>query len=156
MTDTGNLPVPGPGRDSKYKPEYNVMAKKLALLGATDEEMAAVFDIDVRTLHRWKSQFPAFCHSLTEGKIVADANVAESLYKRAIGQDTIAEKVIKGAEGQYEKIELKTFIPGDTGAAKLWLTNRRRQNWSERQEMDVSGGLTINFNNTDDPKPSDS
>ena len=84
--DTGNLPVPGPGRDSKYQVEYADQAKKLALLGLTDSEMADFFEVAESTFHKWKHDFPAFSESIREGKVEADANVAATLYRRATGE----------------------------------------------------------------------
>jgi hypothetical protein len=40
---------PGPGRDSIYDPAMNEVVRKLALLGATDVEMADILGISERT-----------------------------------------------------------------------------------------------------------
>jgi hypothetical protein len=131
--------IPGPGRDSLYDPEMNDQARKLALLGLTDEEMAEFFGVDVRTFHRWKDEFPAFCHSVCEGKIVADANVADSLYKRATGEHVEIEKAYRNkTTGDVDIIKIKTFIPGDAGAALNWLKNRKGDKWRDKQSLDVT------------------
>ena len=49
-------------RPSKYKPEFAAQAAKLCALGATDVEIADFFEVDVRTIHRWKGEFEEFCH----------------------------------------------------------------------------------------------
>lgn len=134
---------PGPGRDSIYDPSMNDMARKLALLGLTDEEIAAFFGVTERTLNNWKTSFPAFFQSLMEGKTAADANVADSLYRRATGEWFEFEKAFKDKEGKVEIVKLKSFLPGDPGAAKLWLTNRRGQNWRDKQEHAHTGELTV-------------
>lgn len=133
------LPVPGPGRKSAYRPEFADQARKLCLLGFTDEELAKFFGVDVRTINRWKADKPAFCHALHEGKEWADANVADSLYRRATGEEIIIEKAVKTEDGKYEVMRLKQFVPGDVGAQKLWLINRRRQNWRDKQDVEHSG-----------------
>jgi hypothetical protein len=133
------LPIPGPGRDSAYQPEYADQARKLCLLGCTDEELASFFGVHVRTIHRWKDEFPAFCHSINEGKVIADAQVADSLYRRATGEEVIVEKAVKNADGSYEAMRLKQFIPGDVTAQRLWLLNRRRENWRDKQDIEHSG-----------------
>ncbi|PWE57144.1 terminase [Metarhizobium album] len=114
----------------------NDMARKLALLGLTDAEMAEFFGVTERTFNNWKDEFPAFFQSLNEGKTIADANVADSLYRRAVGEVVFVEKRVKGKDGEYEIIRLSQQIPADPGAAKLWLTNRRPQQWREKQEID--------------------
>lgn len=135
--------APGPGRDSLYDPSMNEMARKLALLGLTDEEIADFFGVHLNTLKGWKTQYPAFLSSLMEGKTVADANVADSLYRRATGEVVFIEKRVKNDDGGYEIIRLSQQIPADPGAAKLWLTNRRGQNWRDKQEHAHTGELTI-------------
>lgn len=134
------LPVPGPGRDSLYSPEMNDAARKLALLGLTNAEMAEFFGVDERTFYRWMSEFPAFCQSVNDGKIIADANVAESLYKRATGEHVMVEKVVK-KDGAHEVIKVMTYIPGEAGAAMNWLKNRRRHDWQDKVDLNHSGSI---------------
>lgn len=40
-------------RPTKYKAEYAEQARKLCLLGATNEELAAFFEVGITTLERW-------------------------------------------------------------------------------------------------------
>lgn len=134
------LPVPGPGRDSAYSPEMNDMARKLALLGLTDEEMATFFGVHVSTYYRWKADNPAFHEAVNAGKIIADANVAESLYKRATGEHVQIEKIVK-KDGVHEVIKVMTYIPGEAGAAMNWLKNRRRQDWQDKVDVNHSGSI---------------
>jgi transposase len=54
----------GGGRPTKYKPAYCKQAKALTKLGATEREVAEFFDVDERTLNRWKHTHPKFCQSL--------------------------------------------------------------------------------------------
>lgn len=134
---------PGPGRDSAYDPSMNEMARKLALLGLTDEEMADFFGVTERTLNNWKTNYPAFFQSLMAGKTIADAQVADSLYRRATGEVVFIEKRVKTDDGKYEIVRLSQQVPADPGAAKLWLTNRRGQNWRDKQEHAHTGELTV-------------
>ena len=85
----------GVGRKSGFKEEYVQLAENYALLGATDEELADFFNVNVATLNRWKKQFPEFRESLKKGKAVADANVASKLYNRAIGYDCKATLLVE-------------------------------------------------------------
>ncbi|MRX31907.1 hypothetical protein [Aminobacter sp. MDW-2] len=131
--------IPGPGRDSLYDPEMNDQVRKLALLGLTDEEMAEFFGVSRQTFDNWKSEFPAFFASVCEGKIVADANVADSLYKRATGEHVEIEKAYRNkTTGEVDIIKIKTFIPGDAGAALNWLKNRKGDKWRDKQSLDVT------------------
>lgn len=139
-TTGAGLPIPGPGRDSAYSPEMNDMARKLALLGLTDEELATFFGVHVSTYYRWKAENPAFHEAVNAGKIIADANVAESLYKRATGEHVQIEKVVK-KDGVHEVIKVMTYIPGEAGAAMNWLKNRRRQDWQDKVDVNHSGSI---------------
>lgn len=134
---------PGPGRDSLYDPAMNDHARKLALLGLTDGQIAEFFGVSSSTIDNWKREYPAFLSSLNEGKIIADANVADSLYRRATGEVVFVEKRVKNADGTYEVIRLSQQIPGDPGAAKLWLTNRRPAEWRDKHELQHSGSLNV-------------
>lgn len=122
--------LPGPGRTPIYDPAMNAMARKLALLGQTDEEMADFFGVDPATIYRWQHDHPAFCEAIKNGKIIADAEVAASLYRRAVGENVKVERIVRGPEGKHEVITLTQRIPGDVSAAKHWLGNRQRGRWT--------------------------
>jgi len=79
----GTMAKPGPA--SSYKPEFCSLARKFCLLGATNPELAQMFEVAPRTISRWIADFPEFSTAVKEGRAVADANVAERLYARALG-----------------------------------------------------------------------
>jgi hypothetical protein len=68
--------------------------------------------------------------------------VANSLYARATGYEHKAVKIFL-----REKDEKAVIVPytehyaPDTNAIRLWLTNRRRDQWKERQQVEVSDPL---------------
>ena len=127
-------------RPTDYKPEYADQATKLAALGATDQEVADFFDVDVRTVYRWKHDHDAFCQALKAGKTVADERVARSLYQKAIGyeQDEVKIFMPAGAEGPvYAPFRAK--VAPDTTAAIFWLKNRRPDEWRDKRETEISG-----------------
>lgn len=139
-----NLPVPGPGRDSKYQAEFADQARKLCLLGATDAELADFFDVSETTINNWKQQHPAFLESIRAGKIKADAEVAESLYKRATGHHIQAERLMKKDDGSFEAVRFNQYLPGDPSAAYKWLLNRRRENWTDSHAVKLDGAISVN------------
>lgn len=144
------------GRPTAYKPEYAKQAEKLCLLGATDREIADFFEVDVRTVYRWKAEHAEFCQSVKVGKDVADDRVERSLFQKAVG---------------YEQEEVKIFMPGgaespvyapftakiapDTTAAIFWLKNRKPAEWREKTQTEHSG--EVQFTQIErvivDPKP---
>jgi hypothetical protein len=132
------IPVPGPGRKSLYREEFADQARKLCLLGATDKEIAEFFEVAESTINNWKLEHPAFLESIRAGKVKADADVAESLFKRATGEFVQVEKLVKTDKG-FEAMRIKQFIPGDPQAAFRWLMNRRRQDWTDKQVFEHTG-----------------
>jgi hypothetical protein len=121
-------------RPTKYKEEYADQAFKLCLLGATDAEMADFFGVDESTINNWKIKQPEFLESIKKGKLKADAEVADSLHKRAKGYqyDEITYEM-----GMETKRVTKEVSP-DTGAAMAWLKNRRPKDWRDKQEIESS------------------
>lgn len=121
------------GRPTKYRAAYAEQAFKLCLLGATDKEMADFFGVTEQTVNNWKGEHPRFFESLTRGKMRADAEVASSLYRRALGYSHPAVKI-----NQYEGTAVVTpyteHYPPDTPAASLWLRNRRPEIWRDKVE----------------------
>lgn len=136
------------GRPTKYKEEYNEQVYKLCLLGATDKELADFFNIEEKTLNNWKHEYPEFLQSIKRGKQIADANVADKLYQRAIGY---VHKDTKFAtyEGEItDTMEYDKHYAPDPTAAIFWLKNRQSAKWRDKQEIDSNNdtNLNINFN----------
>lgn len=130
------------GRPTKYKPEYDTQAYKLCLLGASDERIANFFEIAVSTLYLWKKNHPSFSEALKGGKELANANVAKSLYDRAVGYTHTEEKVFC-FQGEIITHETTKHYPPETGAIALFLKNREPELWRDKQEVNVT--LSDNF-----------
>ncbi len=127
---------PRRGRRSTFRDEYVDQARKLALLGATDAQLGDFFGVDERTINRWKQRHPEFCQSLKEGKADADARVAESLYRRALGYTAPAED-IRVIDDTLVRTDTEKHYPPDTTACIFWLKNRQPAMW--RDKVAVSG-----------------
>lgn len=126
------------GRPTDYRDEFAAQAEKLCALGATDIELADFFEVDVRTIYRWKHDHDAFCQAIKAAKDEADERVERSLYQRAIGYEQEEVKIFmpSGAEEPvYAPFRAK--VAPDTTAAIFWLKNRRRADWADKQEVDV-------------------
>lgn len=125
-------------RLSKFKPEFIAQAEKLCKLGATDMELADFFNVEVRTLYRWKSENEQFCQALKAGKDDADDRVERSLYARANGyeHDEVDIRVVGGAIVQTP---IRKYYPPDTTAAIFWMKNRRPDQWRETKAVELTG-----------------
>jgi len=131
-----------PGRPTKYKPEFAAQAEKLCRLGATDIEIADFFEVDVRTVYRWKGEHDEFCQALKIAKAEADDRVERSLYARASGYEH-DEVDIRVIDGKIVETPIRKFYPPDTTAAIFWLKNRKPEQWRDKQEMEHSGSVTV-------------
>lgn len=130
------------GRPTKYKKEYNEQTYKLCLLGATDKDLADFFHVTESTINKWKIDHPEFSESIQRGKIKADSEVAESLYKRAIGYSHPEDKIFQ-YEGEPVIVPTTKHYPPDTAAAFIWLKNRQSGKWRDKHEVEHSGGIDI-------------
>jgi len=115
-TKSENKPKHPGGRPTLYKEEYNEQARKLCLLGATDKELADFFGVNEDSVHEWKKVHPLFSESIRAGKEIADAEVADRLYKRALGYSH-PDVDIRVVSGEIIQTELVKHYPPDTGKA---------------------------------------
>ena len=127
------------GRPSKYKPEYAELAYNYCLLGATDAKLAEFFEVDESTINNWKIDFPEFFESIKKGKEVADAQVAQSLFKKATGYEHGAVKIFNDQGEPLVVPHTERYAP-DTTAAIFWLKNRQPALWRDKQEIDHRSG----------------
>lgn len=131
------------GRPTAYKPEYAEQALKLCRLGATDKELADFFGVTDTTINAWKKAHPEFLASLKEGKTLADANVADRLYQRAMGYSHDAVKIAASPSGEHVAVPFVEHYPPDTTAAIFWLKNRRPDQWRDKVQTELSGEVKV-------------
>lgn len=131
-------------RPSKYDPLITpVLARALAREGHTDEEIAERLDppIGVATLNRWKTTYPEFREALKQGKSLVDAQVEDSLYRRAVGFST-TETRLEAKSDELGRplrggkvIKITREVPPDSTAAIFWLKNRKPGKWRDKQDV---------------------
>ena len=122
------------GQPTKYKKEYAELAYKFCLLGADDKRLAEFFEVKEQTINNWKKAHPQFFESIKRGKVIADAEVADSLYKRATGFSHTETKVFNN-QGEILTHDVTKHYAPDPTAIAYWLNNRQRNNWAQRQEV---------------------
>lgn len=129
---------------------------KLCKLGATDDQIAQFFEVEESTINNWKITHPEFLESVKAGKIIADAEVANSFHKRAVGykyDEVTYEKIDVKNDGMevdpdgdiedtkaevYKRKVVTKEIPPDAGAALNWLKNRQKEIWRDKVETEIS------------------
>lgn len=108
--------------------------------GLSDEQVAANMGISRSTLNAWKKKFPDISDTLKKGKDIADREVENALFKRAVGYefDEVTEELMDSGELRVTKMIRKQVAP-DTGAAAFWLKNRKPDVWRDKQEVEHTG-----------------
>lgn len=127
------------GRPTLYNPEkHPQQAYEMCLLGATDEQMARALGIATSTLYLWKNEHPQFSEAINEGKDIADAKVAASLYQRALGYSHADVDIRVVGQEIIETPVIKQYPP-DATSAIFWLKNRQKDQWRDRTVQEHSG-----------------
>jgi hypothetical protein len=119
---------------AKWRDEFVQQAHKLAKLGHTDEQIAEVFGVAISTLNDWKNDREGFYDALSSGRTLAIGEVANSMFKSAIGfeyEETIEEVM---PDGKSKTVVYKKYAKPNPYAGKFILASRQRDKWSERSE----------------------
>jgi len=108
--------------------------------GLTDEQICKNLGIVKDTFYKYKEKYTDFSDALKKGKEVADIEVENALFKRAIGykyKEVIKEvKEIDGKKSTYVKEVIKEMA-GDVAAQIFWLKNRKSSKWKDKQDIDI-------------------
>ncbi len=121
------------GRPTKYKVEYNNIAKALAIRGCKDTEIAEAFQVCEDTITEWKKVYPEFSLSLKEGKELFDnGQVENALLKSAMGFKRVVQRLDK--DGCIHEIEEE--LPPNPTSLIFWLKNRQQDRWRDKQDID--------------------
>ena len=116
--------------------------------GLTDEQIANNLGISVASFYNYKNENLEFLEALKKGKEVADYEVENALFKKALGYNAKIKKAFKVKEVLYENgkrlketerieyAEDEVHIPADTTAQIFWLKNRKPNVWRDKQELE--------------------
>lgn len=102
--------------------------------GCTIEEIQNKMGVDPRTFRSWRKKCPKLEDALVLSKEIANVQVINSLYQRAVGMeyDEVTRELVEG-ELRVTKIVTK-YIPPDVKAILAFLYNRDSQNWRAIQQ----------------------
>jgi hypothetical protein len=133
------------GRKSTFLVQYVDVARRMAYLGATDQDLAIAFKTSISAIWRWKALHPDFRQALKLGKKEADEQVERSLYERARGYSYDAVKIFL-PYGTTTPIyaPYTEHVPPDTTAAIFWLKNRVPDHWRDAWQLEhVTGKYVV-------------
>jgi transcriptional regulator with XRE-family HTH domain len=122
----------------------DIIAYNFAALHFSDKEIACKMGISESTLNLWKKKHPTFSESIEAGKRATDDIAERSLFSRVVGYDNPnAVKMFYDRESGTVIREVYTeHYPPDVRACEFWLMNRRRKEWTNRQEI-VNTNLNV-------------
>jgi hypothetical protein len=123
------------GRPTRYRPEYADQARQAYELGAIDEDIARLFDVDISTFYRWRHAHADFAAACVTGREHADDRVEASLYQRACGYDYTAERAFMFSTWTDPLIvRFSRRVLADPRAAMQWLRVRRPEAWRIKED----------------------
>ncbi|SDW30832.1 transposase [Paenibacillus sp. PDC88] len=148
------------GRKSKY--HTHVEPKLLQIEawtrdGMTQEDVARRLGVAMSSFSDYKNKFPELSEALKKGQEVADIEVENALFKRAVGYryDEVTHEAAKELDeetGQYKTVMVESKrvtkeVQPDVTAQIFWLKNRRPDTWRDKKEVnaDVAGSLQVIF-----------
>lgn len=138
-----------PGPKLSFSNQFLYQIKLLAMLGATNKQIALFFAKDPTTIENYIQKYPEFRDARKQGGMVADLKVVQSLFKRATGYDFVEQQLVM-VLGQPVKVKVKKHIIPDVKAIMLWLTNRQRALWTNSSQVRVSGEVSHKHYNVED------
>ncbi len=135
MESTESFPV-----SPAYHPTYAEEARKLALMRATDEDLAQHFDIPLSTLNEWRATIPEFAEAVRYGRKMGDADVVDGLHQGAAGFSCEAVKIFRPFAAGEEPIRAGYLQhrPPHTPAGIFWLVNRLPGEWRQKVVIEAT------------------
>lgn len=125
-----------------YKHGFCQRAKDACIGGASNADLAELFQVDVTTIERWIREKAVFARAVYAGRERADERVARALYRRAIGYSCKVEKILNDG-GERTIVSYVKHYPPDVSAAIFWLTNRRPDKWKQRDSRSADSGVDL-------------
>jgi len=130
------------GRPTLYRPDYPDLARRLCVLGGTNEELATFFEVSRSTIDEWLRVHPEFAEAVRKGRDIIDMVVADKLLARAMGYTHEGKKYVLH-RGEEKELRHVVHYPPDVQACMFWLRNRRRRQWNERVQPPADSGPTF-------------
>lgn len=121
--------------NGKYQDAYASVAYQIGLLGGTHKCIASACEVSEQTIHNWMKKYPEFKLAWLDGRLLADCNVVNSLYRSAIGYNLkfVESKIVNDKLVITEKLR---HYPPNMTAAMYWLNNRQPHLWKSKVEVE--------------------
>lgn len=116
--------------------------------GLSLEQIANNIGINESTIYDWKKKEVKIYEALKKGKEVADYEVENAVYKRAIGYTIEIKEQKIDKDGCVHDTTREVHIPPDTTAQIYWLKHRQREKWGEEKEISNESKTKITIVNS--------
>ena len=142
---------------AKYNPDtFPTLVEEYAKGGLNDKQIAENLGISKTTYFDYIKKYPDFSNALKRGRVPANRNVENAMYKNACGYTAtelheeyefidIFDKNKKPTGKtkrilRRRKVVTKDFRPDNTSGI-FWLTNKMPDIWKHINKIEVSGNL---------------
>jgi len=129
------VPVGAPG--GVYLPGREQLVKLIAMRGASDEEIEAVYGLGQGTIAKWRKFYPGLDKAIEQGRTLADGEMLYAMFKNGIGYHYTEEQAVGGREPSVLKV--KRFKPGEFNAQRHWLARRQKERWPATETVEHVG-----------------
>ena len=126
---------------AKSKVEYWLTSDGLTLLegwardGLTDEQIMHNMGIQSKsTFYGYKKRYSNISNALKKGKEVADYEVENALFKRALGYTIQVKEQKIDRDGCVHDLVKDIHVPADVTAQIYWLNNRKPKQWRNKRD----------------------
>lgn len=147
LTEKNNWRAEAYRRIKAERVDFLEQVTNYCLLGATSVQLGEFFGYDNDMWLYWMKHSKELRDAVDKGGIIADAEVAAGMKRRATGYDYTRQKLVVDKQGHGQVYDLTDHVPPDTAAGKFWLTNRSR-NWSDKQQHEHVGDIAVDQNIT--------
>lgn len=143
------------GISTIYRADFVRQVLELSQLGLTNKQMAHIFGVAEITFQKWVSTRKDFRDAMNEGKIMADAKVANMMYNTAVGYEVDTVKIMSNRVKDYDAegnlisertealvVPYKKMIEPNFNAQKHWLGMRQKGLWKD--SVDINANVNVN------------
>ena len=123
------------GRPTKFTTSRAARVLDGLRTGMTRGAACSEAEVKYITLYRWIKRHPAFAQQVEEAELAAEARFTAVIAKAAFGHQVTRTRTIEKSNGDHE-IMTDSYFEYDWRAAMEWLKRRRRDDWSDRQEIE--------------------
>ena len=135
---------PNAGRKpKKYDRALLPTITRLWALGNNLTQIAFALGICENIFARWRKEHPEIEEEMARARLQANADVAESMFRQAVGFTYQEEELVKYSErdkngnriDRYEVVKVTKHKPPSYSAAQYWLENRDSENWHNHKTL---------------------